>query len=700
MKKLVLLSALSLLASFGMSQQAPSGTAASSGNWSKLPEVARNLPLHRLSSGALLLLNRDNILVKPPRTSTTTSKGGTVTEEQATAPVALDVRVGPNIRLGDDPAQLPANMRAQAEPDIARSIIDDNFLVATFQEGRFTINGGAVDLGYSISHDSGLTWTRALIPNLTQTVGGPYFRATDPVVAFDLNNNVYISTDAATDSNFGNGDIAVSKSSDGGMTFGPPMVAFKPANNLVFPDKEWIAVNTFANTPTPLGRILVTFTLFSNTNQNIHPIVATFSDDGGQTWSPLTNINGSTTALQGSQPMFLPNGNIVIVYWNFGSGTSPGERLESVISTDGGFTFGPPHLIMPVTEWNEPLIRSGSFLPSATVDRTTGNIYVVFQTQIFGNPRIAFTKSTDGGITWSQQISGDIGGTNLPTIISDNPAGSGVFNPAINVSPDGQTLSVVFYDHRNNPGSNTLVDLYMAQSLDGGINWGPNFRLTSVSTDASLAPLTTDPDGNATGYMLGDYLGVAQSTQPKVAAVPVWIDTRTGNSDPFVTRVGIAATATFSAWEAANFSLAQMNDPATVTPDADPDHDGESNSSEFLSGTNPNDPSSVEPTGGKELNISTRLHVETNERVGIAGFVISGNQPKKVIIRAIGPSLAQFSVPGALQDPTLQLFDANHNSLAINDNWKDSQQAEIEASGHAPMNDRESAMIETLAPGS
>ena len=193
-------------------------------------------------------------------------------------------------------------MRAQAEPDIARSVTDDNFLVATVQEGRFTVNGGAVDLGYSVSRDSGLTWTRALVPNLTQTVGGPYFRATDPVVAFDLTNNIYISTDAATDPNFGNGVIAVSKSTDGGATFGSPMVAFQPANNSVFPDKEWVAVNTFASTPHP-GRVLVTFTLFSNTNQNIHPIDSTFSDDGGVTWSPLVEINGSTAALQGSQPI-------------------------------------------------------------------------------------------------------------------------------------------------------------------------------------------------------------------------------------------------------------------------------------------------------------------------------------------------------------------------------------------------------------
>src|SRR5205807_205562 len=234
---------------------------------------------------------------------------------------------------------------------------------------------------------------------------------------------------------------------------------------------------------------------------NIHPIDSTFSDDGGVTWSPLVEINGSTAALQGSQPMFLPNGNVVIVYWNFGSRTSPFQRLESVVSTDGGATFSAPHQISLATEWNEPSIRSGSFLPSAAVDRTTGNIYVVYQTVLDG-PRVAFTKSTDGGVTWS-----------APIAISDNPTGAGVFNPAINVSPDGQTLSVVFYDHRDNPGSDTLVDLYMAQSLDGGASWGRNFRLTSISTDASLTPLTTDPDGNATGYMLGDYLGVASSTQ-------------------------------------------------------------------------------------------------------------------------------------------------------------------------------------------
>ncbi|HEY4758780.1 MAG TPA: hypothetical protein VIH43_09475, partial [Chthoniobacterales bacterium] len=133
----------------------------------KLPANLRNLPLERMSSGALMLLNRDNNIVLPPRSLTTPN--GTVTEEALTGPVVLDLRMGPNIRLGNDPPALPPTMRAQAEPHIARATTIEDFVVGVFQEGRFASGGGAVDCGYSVSHDGGLTWTRALIPKLTTT---------------------------------------------------------------------------------------------------------------------------------------------------------------------------------------------------------------------------------------------------------------------------------------------------------------------------------------------------------------------------------------------------------------------------------------------------------------------------------------------------------------------------------------------------
>src|SRR5205809_5107115 len=307
----------------------------------KLPANLRNLPLGRMSSGALMLLNRDNNIVLPPRSLTTPN--GTVTEEALTGPVVLDLRMGPNIRLCNDSSELPSNLRAQAWPHIARATTNEDFLVGVFQEGRFASGGGAVDCGYSVSHDGGLTWTRALIPNLTQASGGPYFRATDPVAAFDLNNNVYLETLVATDPQFISGAVVLSKSTNGGATFASPVVAYRPGSISFFPDKEWMAVNTFPGTATA-GRLLVTFSLFSNINSDGAPIRRVYSDNGGATWSSASAISTETT-LQGSQPLYLPNGNCVVVYWNFGTSQQPGERLEAVISTDGGQSFGSPHVI-------------------------------------------------------------------------------------------------------------------------------------------------------------------------------------------------------------------------------------------------------------------------------------------------------------------------------------------------------------------
>ena len=93
-------------------------------------------------------------------------------------------------------------------------------------------------------------------------------------------------------------------------------------------------------------------------------------------------------------------------------------------------------------------------------------------------------------------------------------------------------------------------------------------------------------------------------------------------------------------------------------------------------------------------NISTRLRVETGDNVLIGGFIVTGTQPKKVIVRAIGPSL---SVPDKLANPTLQLFQGN-NPIGSNDNWGDSADKQaIISSGVAPTNDLESAIITTLS---
>jgi GDSL-like Lipase/Acylhydrolase len=106
------------------------------------------------------------------------------------------------------------------------------------------------------------------------------------------------------------------------------------------------------------------------------------------------------------------------------------------------------------------------------------------------------------------------------------------------------------------------------------------------------------------------------------------------------------------------------------------------------------------PAPSKMLNISTRVFVDTGERVSIAGFIVTGDIAKKVLIRGLGPSLSANGVPTPLANPTLTLFDSSGNVIKSNDDWKNSPDAaEVISSGLAPSNDLESAIIDTLAPG-
>jgi hypothetical protein len=107
-------------------------------------------------------------------------------------------------------------------------------------------------------------------------------------------------------------------------------------------------------------------------------------------------------------------------------------------------------------------------------------------------------------------------------------------------------------------------------------------------------------------------------------------------------------------------------------------------------------------------NISTRAFVQTDDNVMIEGFMVAGAQPKRVIVRAIGPELTQYGVPDALVNPTLELHDTTGALIASNDNWQQTiiggiitgdQVHEIRNSGRAPMDGRESAIIADLPAG-
>jgi hypothetical protein len=102
-------------------------------------------------------------------------------------------------------------------------------------------------------------------------------------------------------------------------------------------------------------------------------------------------------------------------------------------------------------------------------------------------------------------------------------------------------------------------------------------------------------------------------------------------------------------------------------------------------------------------NISTRGFVDVDDNVMIAGLIVGpSNGPSiRILARALGPTLADFGVPGTLADPTLDLVNASGTVIRSNDNWQDDplQRAEIEAAGLAPNHPEEAALVETVAPG-
>jgi len=93
------------------------------------------------------------------------------------------------------------------------------------------------------------------------------------------------------------------------------------------------------------------------------------------------------------------------------------------------------------------------------------------------------------------------------------------------------------------------------------------------------------------------------------------------------------------------------------------------------------------------------MRVSVGDRVGIGGFIITGSASKHVIVRGIGPSLVHSGLTDVLADPVIELHGPAGFTTVINDNWKDTQQAAIAATGLAPTNDLESAIDATLAPG-
>jgi hypothetical protein len=218
----------------------------------------------------------------------------------------------------------------------------------------------------------------------------------------------------------------------------------------------------------------------------------------------------------------------VHVVWIFGS------TLRVATSNDGGATFTtdrrvtlaiPVGVIDPDTgrrELNGGIRAGVGHYPAMAVDTSSGprrgNLYLVWSDGRNGDADIMFSRSTDGGQTWSAS-----------TRINDDPERNGrdQFFPWISVDPTNGNIAVMFYDRRNDP-DNLILDVYMTRSTDGGETFEPNFKVNTVSFDP------TDHGSFFLDPLVGDYNGLV--TYGNIA-YPVWTDTRRHQQDIFGARV-------------------------------------------------------------------------------------------------------------------------------------------------------------------
>ena len=348
---------------------------------------------------------------------------------------------------------------------------------------RFNNSTGArqafVPTGFFTSFDGGATWLDGQIPVRTGNGAG------DPAPAFNAafpdgdGNSLAIMAQLENAGGQGGpyvsqGDVSVSRSTDGGVTWSPPITVMKgngtgigPANQAVFWDKEWIAVDNNPDSPY-FGRTYVTATRFLNGIQGAYtesPIWLSYSDDGGLTWSKPAEISGSHPSCtyqetgpenecdenQFSNPVVAPDGTVYVYFYNDQNEAEWewdfdfDDQIMVVKSTDGGVTFGAPVQVAQVED-------GGHDMPYSVIGRQT-----IWGHQIrwasFGNLAIDPTDPQHMVAIWSDRGTPNPNATNGCYYLLPR-------NPDNDYDPCGA-------------GPGAVVSIYMAESTDGGASWGP-----------------------------------------------------------------------------------------------------------------------------------------------------------------------------------------------------------------------------------
>ena len=397
---------------------------------------------------------------------------------------------------------------AEVEPHLAVNPTNRRNLIAVWQQDRWS-NGGANGLLTAYSRDGGETWKHPTAPPFARCEGGEaanggdFERTTDPWVSFGPTGIAYQIALSGDNLFLGRHAVVLSRSRDGGATWGPVKTLIGDDGPLLGNDKETVTAD-------PTDERFVYATWWRSDIRGGSPSVwrgpsmFTRSTDRGVTWEPAREIfdpgNGPNNQTIGNQIVVKPNGDLINAFILI-VGDPPALSYEVIRSKDRGRSWTPLSTIarlasFPVT--TDPRdgapIRGGEVIPDIAVDPRRGKrrLFAVWQETAFtGSSQIAFSRSRDGGHTWS-----------APVRVSENP-GAQAFTPAVEVNQAGE-VAVSYYDLTYDSVASASLDTdhWITRSADGGRTFAPRERVTPQSFDLRTAPV-------ARGFFLGDYEGLA-----------------------------------------------------------------------------------------------------------------------------------------------------------------------------------------------
>jgi Putative Ig domain len=478
---------------------------------------------------------------------------------------------------------------------------------------------------------------------------------------------------------------------------------------------------TSVNNATFIVGTAKTFTITTRNTVPKSTLSFTGTLPGGVTFTPLANGTAtlSGTPAAGSKGVYFltitaANGtlpNAVQLFTLTVQNTAPVLHAPAIISststtftasTEGTFTVhttGVPTATLSLTGTQPSWL---SF-----IDNTDGTATLTGIPDPGSNPSYPFTITATNGVAPDA--------TQSFTLFVVNPP------PAI-TSVNNATFLVGTFDTftvRTSPPVPSATVSFTG-TLPAGISFVPNGDGTATISGTAGAgsegdyPINISASNGTLPDAMQTFTITVQDTPPVLEA-PTITSAATGSF-----KVGMAGTFTITATgtPTPSFTLTGAqpswlsfvdNTDGTATLSGTPDADSDLSYSFTITARNGVSPIATQdftltvqqtPANAMLVNISTRLLVQTGAKVGIGGFIITGTDAKKVLIRGLGPTLTRFGVPNALQDPVLELHDSTSAVVISNDDWKIPQETDIAATGKAPPDDHESAILLTLQPGS